>query len=313
MKYLVVFALCALLFTSNKVAIDNISQKNNGYIENDIEDEDYSEKVFLKEDDTNNPDNRINDVDEYGDTLLFRDVFGEEYECKINHQVPKKIYKDENFIYDGELLRYEDDEYTSRLGIDVSSFQGNVNYEKVKNAGFDFVIIRCGYRGYGNAGNLKQDKQFENNITKAKEAGLDVGVYIYSQAINEGEAIEEAEFVLKLLNGRELELPIVYDPESVLDDVARTDDVTPEQFTKNSVAFCDRIKKSGYDVMIYSNMLWEAFQLDLSQLPKVPVWYADYETYPQTCYDFEFWQYSNTGRVPGIDGETDLDIQIIRK
>lgn len=307
MKILIAL-LMSLLFQSFNYESLDFGLINNNYDDKNYDDKNYDDKNY---DDLNvkTDNNEINTIDK----LKFVDVFGEEYECEINNLVPRKKYVNEHFAHNGDYLTYEDDTYTSRLGIDVSSFQGNVNYEKVKAAGFDFVIIRCGYRGYGTLGNLKQDKQFENNIKNAKEAGLDVGVYIYSQAINEKEAVEEAEFVLKLLNGRELELPIVYDPESVLDDVARTDDVTPEQFTKNSVAFCNRIKESGYDVMIYSNMLWEAFQLDLSKLLDIPIWYADYEMYPQTCYDFEFWQYSNTGRVPGIDGETDLDIQLIKK
>ena len=259
-------------------------------------------------------------VDEDKDTdilktekLSFRDVFKEEYECDINPNIPAKRYDDGKFVHDGYKLAYEDDDYTSRLGVDVSSFQGDVNYDKVKADGYDFVIIRCGYRGYGQAGNLKKDKYFEKNFENARKAGLDVGVYIYSQAVNETEAKEEAQFVLDILNGRKLELPIVYDPESVLDDVARTDDVTSEQFTLNAQTFVKTIKEAGYDVMIYSNMLWEAFELNLEKLQGVPVWYADYEPTPQTCYDFAFWQYTNTGHVNGIDGETDINIQMLKK
>lgn len=115
------------------------------------------------------------------------------------------------------------------------------------------------------------------------------------------------------MNGYELQLPVVYDPESVLDDVARTDNVTGEQFTKNTRVFCDTISENGYDSMIYSNMLWEAFEFDLSQLVDIPIWYADYEKLPQTPYRFVFWQYTNEGHISGIDGDIDLNIQIVKK
>lgn len=245
--------------------------------------------------------------------LKFVDVFGEEYETEIIETVAKTEYDNAKFRAEEEKLYYEDDRYTSRLGIDVSHYQGNVNWDKVKAAGYEFVIVRLGYRGYGQAGNMKVDKTFAKNIEGAQAAGLDVGIYFYSQAINEEEAIEEAEFVLKNLGDYPLQLPIVYDPENVLDDVARTDDVTGDQFTKNTITFCERIIEAGYQPMVYSNMLWEAFQFDMTQIEQYPIWYADYEKYPQTPYAYEMWQYSNTGHVDGIASEVDLNIQFIKK
>lgn len=247
-------------------------------------------------------------------SFVFRDVFGEEYEMIINSKVPVCNFDKDKFKYDDKnKLTYNDNQYSSRFGIDVSRHLGNINWNKVKEFGVEFVIIRIGYRGYGKAGNLCIDKNFVKNIDGAKKAGLDVGVYIYSQAVNEKEAIEEAEFVLENLGDRKLDMPIVYDPESVLNDVARTDDVTPEQFTKNSMAFCKRIEEAGFEPMIYCNMLWQAFQLDLSKLKGYKIWYADYESKPQTPYHFDFWQYSCTGKVPGINADVDLDIQMIKK
>lgn len=162
-------------------------------------------------------------------------------------------------------------------------------------------------------GTLNLDKRFHENIKAAQQAGLDVGVYFFSQAVNEEEAREEADFVLKHLKGYDLELPVAYDPESILYDEARTDDVTGEQFTKNAEVFCRRIRKAGYEPMIYSNMLWEAFELDLEKLSEYPVWYADYEPLPQTPYDFAMWQYTSSGKVDGIEGSVDLNIQFIEK
>ena len=161
------------------------------------------------------------------------------------------------------------------------------------------------------AGTLNLDPRYEQYIQGAKDAGLDVGVYFFAQAINEQEAVEEAEFVLQHLNGRELEMPIVYDPETVLEDGARTTGVSREQFTKNAIAFCERIKEAGYQPMIYCNMLWQAFELDMSELTEYPIWYADYEPYPQTPYHFEIWQFTQKGSVDGIKGNVDINLQLI--
>ena len=205
------------------------------------------------------------------DILKFVDVFGNSYEVEINPNIAKKKYQDTNFGRKGDKLFYKDDNFSSRLGVDVSYHQGSIDWEKVKADGYDFAMIRIGYRGYGTEGTLNLDTSFHDNIKNAQNAGLDVGVYFFAQAINEEEALEEAEFVLEYLNGYQLQLPVVYDPESILDDEARTDDVTGEQFTKNTEVFCKRIQEAGYDSMIYSNMLWEAYELDLEQLASYPI------------------------------------------
>lgn len=244
--------------------------------------------------------------------LHFVDVFGEEYQVEILPDVEKQDYRMECFVHDGDMLSYEgDSRYTYRLGVDVSHHQGTINWQAVKDAGIGFVFLRIGYRGYGTEGVMKPDTQFADNIRNAQDAGIDVGVYFFSQAVSEEEAREEAEFVLQMLKGYELQLPVVYDPENILDDVARTDNVTGEQFTKNTLLFCDLVREAGYEPMIYSNMLWEAYQYDMTQLEGIPIWYADYEPAPQTPYYFTFWQYTNEGHVAGISGAVDLDIQMI--
>lgn len=247
------------------------------------------------------------------ETLTFVDVFGEEYQTVIVPEVEKVKYDKDVFVHDGSKLFYEDDEYYSRIGVDVSHHQGIIDWQRVKNQGYDFAFIRLGYRGYGQSGTVNLDRTFDRNIEMAHQAGLDVGVYFFSQAINEEEAEEEANFVINHLSGYSLELPVVYDPESILDDDARTDNVSGEQFTRNTAVFCKKIEDAGYQAMIYSNMLWEAFEFDLTQLRSYPIWYADYEPKPQTPYSFDFWQYSNEGIVDGIQGRTDVDIQLIEK
>ncbi|WP_338321131.1 GH25 family lysozyme [Treponema saccharophilum] len=154
------------------------------------------------------------------------------------------------------------------------------------------------------------DENFHENVKNAIEAGFDVGVYVYSQAINEEEALEEAELVLNEIKDYEITLPIVYDPESVGWDTARTDDVQPSVFNNNTIVFCEKIREAGYEPMIYANHIWEAFILDMGRLRDYKFWYADYEDSPQLPYDFEFWQYTSTMKVNGINKECDADIWI---
>lgn len=253
------------------------------------------------------------DANNVKNTLDFVDAHGEHYTVEINETVEKNPYDNALFVKNENKMSYEDKKYTSRLGVDVSVFQGDIDWEQVKAAGYEFAILRIGYRGYGEEGTLNADENFEQNLENARKAGIDIGVYFFSQAINEEEAKEEADYVLEHLKGQELQMPVVYDPEHILEDEARTDDVTGEQFTSNAETFCKIIEKAGYDAMIYSNMLWEAYELDLKKLSDYPIWYADYEALPQTPYRFSMWQYSSTGSVQGIEGNVDLNIQLLKK
>lgn len=248
------------------------------------------------------------------ETLHFVDAWGEWHDVDIDPEVPRHAYNWACLRQEGTDIRYEGDAtYSLRKGVDVSSHQGDIDWSKVKADGYDFAFIRIGFRGYGSTGSLNEDRQFSANLTQAQAAGLDVGVYFFSQAINEAEALEEAEFVLKLLDQAPLQLPVVYDPELIRDDQARTDNVTGEQFTKNTLVFCQAIQQAGYEPMIYSNMIWEGSLFDMKQLEAYPVWYADYEPVPQTPYHFAFWQYSCQGQVRGINGPVDLDVQFIKQ
>ena len=243
--------------------------------------------------------------------LHYVDAWGEWHDAVIDPTVSTHGYEWNCLTRNGQDIIYLDQTYHSRKGVDVSHHQGEINWEKVKAAGYDFAILRIAYRGYGESGNLMEDKKFFEYYEGARAAGLDVGVYLFSQAVNEQEAFEEAQFVLKLLDGKELQLPVTYDPETIRDDVARTDAVSGEQFTKNAILFCDEIEKAGYEPMIYSNMVWEDEFFDMKLLEKYTFWYADYEPVPQTPYQFAYWQYSEKGSVDGIEGAVDLDIQFI--
>lgn len=244
--------------------------------------------------------------------LRYVDVEGNWHETEILDNAKKHNYNWDYLTNDENGISYVGDEnYTVRKGIDVSKWQGKIDWEQVKAAGYDFAFLRLGYRGYGAEGKLEIDDTFYYNIQNARKYGIDLGVYFFSQAINEAEALEEANFVLSALEGYKLQLPIIYDPELISYDESRTDNVTGEQFTKNTMVFCDAVKAAGFEPMIYSNMVWEADLFDMTQLQNYDFWYADYEALPQTPYDFTFWQYSDSGTVAGIEGNVDLNLQFI--
>ena len=244
--------------------------------------------------------------------LHFVDVYGNWHETEILENIRKHNYNWNYLLNNDTGIAYEgDSNYTIRRGIDVSDWQGTIDWKQVADAGYEFAFLRLGYRGYGAKGTMKMDNTFYYNIQNAQKYGIDIGVYFFSQAVNEAEALEEANYVLNALNGYQLQLPIVYDPELISHTKARTDNVTGEQFTKNTIVFCEAITAAGFTPMVYSNMIWEATLFDMSQLQAYDFWYADYEQVPQTPYDFRFWQYSDHGQVPGIKGNVDLNIQFI--
>ena len=196
---------------------------------------------------------------------------------------------------------------TSVLGVDVSSYQGEIDWQTVKAAGIDFAIIRCGYRGYG-SGELVRDEMFDHNMQGALDAGLDVGVYFYSQAVNAEEAVEEAQMTLSLIDGYDLTYPVVYDWEVVTTDAARTDGISVDALTDCTVAFCEAVKAAGQTPMVYQNKRTSLLKLDLPALTDYDFWLAEYNDRATYYYDYRIWQYCSDGSVPGIPGQVDLNI-----
>lgn len=196
-------------------------------------------------------------------------------------------------------------------GIDVSYYQGNIDWKKVKNSGVEFVIIRVGYRGYGSAGTLVEDPKFKTYLDGATKAGLKVGVYFYTQAITTAEAKAEAKFVLDRIKGYSLQMPVYYDIESVDYDTGRLDSagLSKAQKTALCTAFCDTIIKSGYSAGVYANYTWLNYYIDGAGLGrKYPIWLAHYTS--NTNYDqrMDMWQYSGSGTVSGISAYTDVNV-----
>ena len=238
-------------------------------------------------------------------SYIFHHMYVDENAIPIEYDIDKFVK------VDGKMT-YEDDTYTYKLGVDVSKYQEKVKWDKVEKAGYEFAMIRLGYRGY-TEGEIFLDERYEYNIKAANRSGLDVGVYFFSQAVTVKEAIEEANFVLEHVKGQELGMPIVYDPEIVYNDKSRTKNLTKEQFTQNTLAFCEIIANAGYDVMVYANMLWEDKQLNMSEIGMYDIWYADYVGLPQTPYAFKMWQYTDKGSVDGIKGGADINILMVEK
>lgn len=194
-----------------------------------------------------------------------------------------------------------------RRGIDVSAYQGDVNWEKVKSDGVDFVFVRIGFRGYGSAGNMVEDTYAMTNLRGAREAGLQVGAYFFSQAITVAEAEEEAEFALSILGDFKLDLPLAYDWEYVK-DTARTANVTAQELTAFAKAYCARVEEGGCKSMVYFNEKYAAGRLQPEELGGIEFWYAQYDGRMDIPYRARVWQFSNTGRVSGIYGNVDLNI-----
>ena len=203
---------------------------------------------------------------------------------------------------------YDSPNVKTFTGIDVSVFQGEIDWTAVKNDGVDFVILRVGYRGYGSEGKLGVDDKFVENYEGATSAGLDVGVYFFSQAVTPEEAREEARFTLEQIRGKNVCYPVAYDWEHIDYDTARTDDLSNETISACAAAFCDEIAAAGYQPLIYFNRELGYFSFDLSVVKDYHFWVAEYVSAPSFVYDYKIWQYSKSGTVAGIDGGVDMNI-----
>lgn len=243
----------------------------------------------------------------------------------IDRSLKQSTIEAANFAIDPEtgFMYYTNanGEKLSHIGIDVSKFQGDVDWKKVKDAGVEFAFVRVGFRGYGSEGKLMPDANYEANLKGATDAGIPLGVYFYTQALTPEEATEEAEFALKLIDGYTIDGPIVIDVETSGAD-ERIKNLTADQRTDNIIAFCDTIKNAGYKPMIYSNVKYFTMYMDLSRLEDYAKWYANYNpleineeesiwAYNNPLmfpYKFDIWQYSMSGTLDGVTGEVDFDV-----
>lgn len=217
--------------------------------------------------------------------------------------------------YDGEAFAVTDGFLTygagvSLVGVDVSSYQQKIDWERVAGAGVQFAMLRAGYRGYTEGG-LFEDEYFRQNAEQALAAGLEVGVYFFSQAVSEEEAEEEGRFVLELIKGYDITYPVVFDWERQYGETSRTENVDGGTMTACAVAFCEVIEEAGYLPMVYFNPAMGYDELDLERLMEWPFWLAHYTEgweFTGFKYDFAMWQYTEDGQVAGIEGEVDLNL-----
>lgn len=200
-------------------------------------------------------------------------------------------------------------------GVDVSAWQEDIDWKKAKADGVDFAIIRIAGRGYG-TGKMYADAEYAYNMREAKKAGVMVGVYFFSQAVDEEEAVEEAEFALKYLNGEELDLPVFMDYEFAGGTSGRLNKakLSKAQMTKNAEAFCKRVEAAGYEPGVYANLTFLNNSIDGKALSgKYMIWAAQYYNMCQYEYDYDIWQYSSSGKVSGISGNADVDVWYMDK
>lgn len=251
----------------------------------------------------------VSDMEKEAHTTVVYDIAEGYLRVPLLADVPQNPYTLSAFSGEDLTKRYEAQGYRTMLGIDVSKFQGSIDWEQVKNAGISYVMLRIGLRGYG-SGKLLLDERFYENLRGAKAQGLKTGVYFFSAAISEEEAREEAAFVLQAIEGQEMEMPIVFDTEPILYDTARTDDLTGKQLTKITAAFCDAVQEAGYQPMVYANAKRLTTVLYLEELTDYPLWLADYRMQPDFPYAFTMWQFTESGKVPGIEGAVDIDLYL---
>ncbi|HBZ02487.1 MAG TPA: Lyzozyme M1 (1,4-beta-N-acetylmuramidase) [Lachnospiraceae bacterium] len=242
-------------------------------------------------------------------------LIGEYPDCeyyKISANVSRNDYNwaEDFYVDDGKLYYnyYKDGKALGKPGIDVSEFQHDIDWDKVKATGMQVVMIRLGYRGYGSEGKIHLDSAFEKNLDAANKVGMETGVYFFSSAINKEEGIEEAEFCLKHLKEKKIKLPVVIDTEYVFEEEnARANNISVEDRTAAVVGFCETIEAAGYTPMIYASRDQFIKYLDIDQIGNWQFWLASYDT-PEFPYHTEGYQYSPYGLVDGIETQVDLNV-----
>ncbi len=239
------------------------------------------------------------------------EVEKEAKEKKISADDPSKIVKKQQKLKGvskettakKDVQRYETNQ--TSLGIDVSTWQGKINWSKVKASGISFAMIRTGFRGTV-SGNITKDKWFESNIKGAIANNINVGVYFFSMAKNEAEALEEAKWVVEQIKDYDISYPVAVDIE--IFDQDRLEGVSYSQMTENALVFCNYIRSKGYTPMIYSYMNALTKKFDTAKFANERIWLAQYNDTVTYKGKYHMWQYTSSGSVPGISGRVDMNV-----
>lgn len=233
---------------------------------------------------------------------------------RILGQIPVNSYKTENFYIEDGFMAYHDDEGNkiSHLGVDLSYHQENVNWDELASSGIEFVMLRCGYRGYSEGG-LVKDEKFDEYAKACNERDIPLGVYFFTQAVSVEEAEREADFTLELIKDYKISYPVAIDTEYVSDKDARTnvEEIDEDLRSRMCIAFCERIKEAGYYPMIYASENWIRRELDFEALQDYDFWAPQYLEENDFMYDFTIWQYTERGFIKGVDEQVDLDISMV--
>lgn len=248
-------------------------------------------------------------VDPYEGMVQVESGFGTKMWVELYDDVPVSSFNAADFRSSGGFVDYTGSRFEVLRGIDVSEHQKTIDWEAVASEGIDFAMIRAGYRGYSQGG-LYADEYFTRNIVHARQNGIDIGLYFFSQAVTQEEAVEEAEYLLKLIEecGLDITMPIAFDWENISNDEARTDGLDGATLTDCAVAFCERIKQAGHDPVVYAYRNLAYFLYDLPRLNDYALWIGALGDSPDFYYAHDIWQYSAEGKVKGIDGPVDLNL-----
>jgi GH25 family lysozyme M1 (1,4-beta-N-acetylmuramidase) len=222
--------------------------------------------------------------------------------------IPENSYNSERFVKKNGLIEYNDKNYKSVSGVDVSDHQGTIDWNAVRKAGIEFAMIRVGYRG-STEGRINKDTRFSENIRGAGRAGIKTGVYFFSQAKNKAEAIEEAKFVVRQIRRKNVTYPVAFDMEWG----KRINGLTVRDRTEITDAFCSVIQENGFKPMIYGSVSWLYTSIDLRYLTKYQNWMACYASKPDFIYHYRIWQYTEKGHISGISTPADVNICLLKK
>ena len=229
----------------------------------------------------------------------------------ISQQIPKNTYDYTKLVSQSGVMKYYiDGTKVSYFGLDISKSQGYIDYNKIVKSGVDFVMLRVGARGYS-TGQLVLDEYYVDNIKGATDTSLHVGLYFSSQAITKEEAVEEANMVIAQIGEYDIDYPIVFEMETILNDTSRTANLTKDERTDIAIAFLDTIKAAGYIPMIHGDKEWLLTKVDLMKLNSYDIWLAQEGDLPDYPYQFSMWQYNKAGSVDGISKDVSFNISFI--
>ena len=209
-----------------------------------------------------------------------------------------------------EISQLQTSTANSRVGIDVSKWNGEIDWDRVKNAGVEFAIVRAGYRG-STTGSLVEDSCFAANMRGAAASGMPVGVYFFTQAVNEVEAVEEASAVLQLIREYDLDYPVFIDTEGAGGN-GRADNLDADTRTAVCEAFCRTIANAGYTAGVYASRNWYNNNLHVDKLEHYCIWLAEYRHTPLYQGYYHMWQYTSKGAVDGIAGNVDMNVSYLQ-